>query len=128
MQYEVDRREALVEAGEGRREQRRRQRGRRANGEASTSQVAELADLERGAIDVGDHAARPGKQDLACGGERDVTLHSVEERGAKLFLEHADATRHRWLSDPQPARGLGEVPRLSDRDEVPKLMELHVRR
>ena len=103
---EVDAGECRVELRQRRRKQRDRQRRRRADREPPAPQVGELADLAGRAVDVAEHAARPGQKDLARGRERDVALHPVEEGTTQLFFEHADRARDRRLRDAEPAGGL----------------------
>ena len=122
---EVDRGEALMEARQRRRKDRRGERRRRADGEPPTPQIGELTNLQRRAVDVSEHAPRPGEEHFARGGERDVALHPVEERRPELLFEHADRPRDRWLRDAEVAGRPGEVAPFRDGHEIAELMHLH---
>src|SRR5207237_10228055 len=107
------------------RQERARERRRRAEAEPATAEVGKLAHLPGSAVDVGEDATRPRQKGFAGRRERDVAGHAMEERRAELLFEHADSARYRGLGDTQAARRLGEVPLLGDSDEVAELMELH---
>ena len=127
MQHELDPRIALVIAGERRRYERRGQARRRADRQTAAPHPGEIAHLALGPFNVGQDAPREGEQGLACRRQRYVAPHAMEQWCAELILQPTDLLGDRGLGYRELARRFREVPLLGDGDEIPQLVQLHLR-
>jgi hypothetical protein len=108
------------------RDQRRAQAGRRAQPDLAAAQADDVVHRVAGRVGVGDHPAGQRQQRLAGRGERDGAAHPVEQRRAEGRFQRVNLLTQRGLRHTHRFRRMGEMPGIRHREEVPKLLQLHL--
>jgi hypothetical protein len=76
-------------------------------------------------VNVGQDRAGVGEQRRPSVRQFDAARQATEQLDVEFLLQHANLLAERRLLHPQPLGGSRDVPFLSDRDEIPKMTELH---
>jgi hypothetical protein len=122
---DVDPRVRQLEQLQHPRERVTERRRHRADPELPRLTVHGLAHRGVGGRRGGDQRPAGVEQDRPCAGERHLTGGAVQERGAEAVLEGLDRLAQRRLGHVQPLGRPAEVQLLGDRDEVPRLPDVH---
>lgn len=76
-------------------------------------------------VELAEHDADPGQEQLPGVGERDAAGSALEQRGPELGLQPPDLRRNRGLRDAQLLGRAAEAAVAHDRLEVGELPQLH---
>ena len=114
-----------VERGEGTGEVERVERLYRADAHAADDGAGQRGEVGPRRLQLGQHAAGAGQEQLARVGERHAPGATGEQRRAQLRLELADLYRHGGLGDVQERCGPAEAAFPHDRVEVDELPQFH---
>jgi hypothetical protein len=74
---------------------------------------------------AGEGGARVLDEAAACFGQLNAARQSAEQLHPKFALKCPDLMAERWLLNAEPLGGTGDVPFLSDGDEIAKMTKLH---
>ena len=98
---------------------------RRADPHPAAEHRAEFGQVATGRVNLGEHLAGPGQEQLTSVGQRHPAGGSLEQCRAEFGLKPPDLRGHGRLRDMQPLGGLGEAAVAHHCVEVGKLPQLH---
>ena len=112
----------------GREQQRqvdRAHRVQRADRQPAALHAGQRLQLGLRGVELGEDVARPGDEQLAGAGERDLARRALDEREPDLGLQALDLLRERRLGDVLARRGAREVALVGEGDEIAQLAQFH---
>ena len=116
---------AAAEPRERPRQVQRSQYQGRPDADVAASYRGQLGQVGAGLVELAEHGADPGQEQLPGVGERDPAGGALEQRGPELGLQPPDLRRDRGLRDAQLLGRAAEAAAAHDRLEVGELPQLH---
>ncbi len=97
----------------------------RADADVTAPYLGQLGQVGARLVELAEHGADPGQEQLPGVGERDAAGGALEQRGSELGLQPPDLRRDRGLRDAQLLGRAAEAAAGRDRLEVGELPQLH---